>query len=155
MADVLRWKKMDEGRLPSKLAQLHDSSFHGRRDFVLSGLHLLHEGLGYTYVALDDPKIASNHFLTSCQYVEQLFSLPERGEVVAPGRLSAGYCTSWLVALAIGADATAASLASKFKQEHLSARSGHSEIEQIALSLQALMSNRDVNRPGFSGGCFH
>jgi len=138
-SDVVRWKEADESRIQLKLAQLHDSSFHGRRDFVLSGLHLLHEGLGFTYVALEEPEIARNHFLASCQYVEQLFSLRERGEPISPGRLTAGYCKSWLVALAIGENATASSLASKFKREDLPAGKRRSEIEQIALLLKSLI----------------
>lgn len=140
MADVLRWQQLDEGRLQMKLSQLGDASFAGRRDFVLSGLHLLHEGLGYTYVALNRPKDARLHFLESCRYVKRIFELPTLGESVSSGRLSAGYCMSWLIALAIKEDGVALSLAELFLPAYVSADKGQASIEGMALALQSLIA---------------
>lgn len=141
-ADVLRWQQVDEGRLQMKLAQLTDTAFAGRRDFVLSGLHLLHEGLGYTYVALNEPERARSHFLDSCHYVVRLFELPEIGEAVAPSRLSAGYCPTWLIAMAIGAEDIAKSLTALFKSEYLTHDMRQAGMEQIAVTLKALVEGR-------------
>lgn len=141
MHDVLRWQQVDEGRLPMKRSQLHDPKFAGRRDFALSGLHLLHEGLGYTYVALGDRDKATDHFRDSCRFVGQIFTLPQAGETVAPGRLSAGYCMSWLVALAIRESAMAADLALLFDPQQHSASSSESA-QVIAISLQHLLAGR-------------
>jgi hypothetical protein len=140
--DVIRWRQADERRLPMKLSQLNDDAFVGRRDFVLSGLHLLHEGLGYTHIALHEPDAARAHFFESCQYVLRLFLLPSSGEVVSSGRLQAGYFQSWLIALSIGADGLAFSLTDSFKNEYLTGKDSLAEVERIALALQLLILGR-------------
>lgn len=139
--DVARWIAVDQQRLSAKLAQLNDPSFAGRKDFVLSGLHLLHESLGYSHLALSNYALARQHFVESCEYVLRIFELPDEGEPVAHGRLVAGYCESWLIAIAAGAVPLAVSLAEAFSRNCTLSSDQLSGTEQVAFALRALLNH--------------